>query len=624
MIRLLCFEPAGQVVTLDEDDLTRHVLGLGATGCGKTTGLVNRVLQQTIAWRASDLGRKPGLLVLDPKEDDTPQKVEAYARESGRLEDVTILSAGGDAYYGYFADFRRLQQVDDFTRRVLYGSRDMGEENAYWTESRYGLVSSALTVLLAVSPFPTFDRVVEFLRSWFYGQDSDLIKQSLHFVERVLGSSDLKAATRRRLELAIAEAQNWKALDARTRELHKSTLNNALRALLSPTGRDIFDETRPYRFDPKDVLRGKILVASVNAVTHPELTGLLFKALKRDYCEAVLSRVAFDPQVERLCGLILDELPLSVTSEDVESLAVLRSKGGFVVACAQGLSGLDDVLGPRRRAALLSNFNSVFYFSSRESQTDEHAMLSLGLDDSPSDHATSKQEGSLLEPFPSAPPRLVCSPGSLARLPQHHAFVKLASGVVTKLPVWLEPKFHNFPPPKRPNEEDDLAKAADSVRSADQDDDNRAGVAAFLLHMHRRGHPLKLSPNVVAAAWQLCRPRLELSRVFTQLSPGIAGLETLPPCWLMGLGQWLRKNSSHPSAITQVSVCSGVLWADLDAVSNSCREAPRLVSEAINLFIYPSLWRPLLSRHLRELRLDRPDLRGELESLTKAAANAAF
>jgi hypothetical protein len=35
----------------------------------------------------------------------------------------------------------------------------------------------------------------------------------------------------------------------------------------------------------------------------------------------------------------------------------------------------------------------------------------------------------------------------------------------------------------------------------------------------------------------------------------------------------------------------------------------------MNLFIYPSLWRPLLPRHLAQLTVERPDLRPELQSL---------
>src|SRR5581483_7976008 len=311
MIQLLCYEPAGQVLRWSADDLTRHVLGLGATGCGKTTGLVNPLLQQLMAWHPGEPDRKPGLLILDPKEDDTQDKVRAYAREVGRLEDVVVLSNTGHSYYGYFADFKKLEQVDEFTRRVLHGTQKMGDQNAYWTETRFGLVNSALTVLLARGEPLTFDTVAEFLGAWFYAEDSAKVKESLAFIERLLSVGNLQPGTRRRLQLAVVEARNWKVLDTRTRELHKSTVSNALRSLLSPAARDLFDETRGQRFNPADVLSGKIMVASLNAVSHPHLASLLFKALKRDYYEAVLSRVQANPERDRLCGLILDELPLS-------------------------------------------------------------------------------------------------------------------------------------------------------------------------------------------------------------------------------------------------------------------------------------------------------------------------
>ena len=76
------------------------MLGLGSTGCGKTTGLVNPLLQQAIAWRAGEIESKVGLLVLDPKGDDTQSEAKAYAQEAGSLDDLVILSETGDSYYG--------------------------------------------------------------------------------------------------------------------------------------------------------------------------------------------------------------------------------------------------------------------------------------------------------------------------------------------------------------------------------------------------------------------------------------------------------------------------------------------------------------------------------------------
>ncbi len=360
----------------------------------------------------------------------------------------------------------------------------------------------------------------------------------------------------------------------------------------------------------------------MNAVCHPELTALLFRALKRDYYAAVLSRIAFRPEHDRLCGLILDELPLSVMPDDAEALALLRSKGGFVVACAQGISGLDEAVGYRRRATLLANFNSILYFASRDDQTDHHALLTLGLRDSPPASASGDDHGDfqVLERIPAGLPRPVCPPGALARLASHHAYVKLANGSVTNDPLWLEPRFHDFAPTPPPVESDDLARAIAALKPAETEPTNRpVDVPMFLLYMHRQRHPLRLTPSIVAAAWQLCRPRTHPNRILARWSEQIAGLDSLPPCWLIGLHRWLLKNPAMGSTLVAVSINMGILWPELGPASQMWGDGPLSVPESVNRFVYPSLWRPLLPRHWKRLRVDRPDLRAELQSLPQLA-----
>jgi len=178
MIKLNCYEPGHRAqhspyIRLTSDDVARHVLAIGATGSGKTTSFINPALQQLIAYGAGG-GDAVGMLVLDPKADDTSQKIASYAKAAGRQDDVVVLSAtaDGDSFYDYFAGLQRLEQVDEFARRALFGSRDMGEANAYWSEYRFGLLSSALTLLLSAGEPITFDRAVGFLSAWFYSRDS--------------------------------------------------------------------------------------------------------------------------------------------------------------------------------------------------------------------------------------------------------------------------------------------------------------------------------------------------------------------------------------------------------------------------------------------------------------------
>ena len=628
MIRLACYEPPGLVLELGPEDLTRHLLALGSTGSGKTTGLMNPVLRQVIQWRAHDPANKIGLLVLDPKQDETEQKVAAYAAEAGRSADVAVLSNSGDCYFDLLGGFRRLHHVDEFTRRLLSGTRDMGNQNAYWTESRYGIINACLTVLLASSSGITFDSAIAFLREWICNQNSTKVRQALAFAEKLLAQATLKPTTRRRLELALAEAANWKSLDGRTRELHKSALNNALRPLLSPAARDLFDATRRRRFDPAEVLRGRILVASVNAICHPQLAAVLFKTLKREFFEAVLSRVAARPEGDRLCGLMLDELPLSAMPEDIDALGLIRSKGGFVVACSQGLNALDEVLGWRRRKALMTNFNSVVFFNSREDETDEFAMLALGSHeqatqrDTPEGTAGPIQTAELPPSWRQVP---VCPPGSLSRLGQHEAYVKLANGSGRIGPVWIAPLFFHYVPSKVLVEPDDLTEAAAALREGEAKEQSSvscgSGVSFFLLRMHREGNPLILTPSIVASAGQLCTPKVPRNQILRLIPGKIVGLELLPTCWLLGVYRWLLEYQELATTIDGVSISSGVLWPQLHPATAMWGDGGFSIPQSLNLFIYPSLWRPLRRRHWAQLRSERPDLREELETQPQICSN---
>lgn len=619
MIRLRCYEPAGRVLELAPDDLTRHVIAFGATGSGKTTALINPVLRQLIGWRSSEASTRVGLLVLDPKGDDSVQKIQAYAREAGRQSDLVCLSPGGEAWYDLLGGFERLDQTQAFANRLLLGTRDLGANNAYWTETRNGLVETALVLVLANGRPVRFADAIDFMQAWWFSSDSSQIEPKLEFVRRLLNEGKLGTRTHRRLELALTEAGNWTRLDSRTRELHRSTLQNVLRPLLSSAAHSLF-EPKGAQFHPLSVLHGKILVVSVDAISHPELARLLFRIIRQDFYAAVQSRAVVRPERDRLCGLIADELPLSAMPEDVQTLSIIRAKGGFVVAAAQSLNGLDEVLGWRGREALVANFNSVFFFSARENALDEYACLALGTRErhKTKDVISSDRDVLVEGRAESIFREPVCPPGTLARLKQHQAYAKLADGTVTELPAWLEPSFFDAPSVQPALAPDELAEAVTNLKERVEPDVN--GMPSFLLHMHRSGHPFMTTPNIVSATWLLCIPRVSRNEVLRDFGRRIPGVRSLPSCWVAGLYHWLARYPSAATKIAGVELRSGVLWPKLQAFNASGDERAVLIPESLNLFIYPSLWRPLQPRHRAQLLLDRPDLREEILSLPKVSS----
>ncbi|HEV2247248.1 MAG TPA: type IV secretion system DNA-binding domain-containing protein [Terriglobia bacterium] len=622
MISLRCYEPAGRVLTFSPDDLTRHVIAFGATGSGKTTALINPMLQQLVRWRADEPCSRPGLLVLDPKGDDSAEKVRAYARAAGRERDLAVLSIGGDTFYNLLGGLERLEQVESYARRLLSGTRDLGRENAYWTESRDGLVQTALVILLANGHPVTFEDAISFMQAWWFSPDSTRLQPKLNFVRRVLSGEILQPLSRRRLELALSEVKNWATLDGRTKELHRSTLHNALRPILASAAHSLFTP-KAMEFSPRSVLEGKILVVSLDAISHPELARLVFRIVRRDFYAAVQSRKAFQPERHRLCGLVADELALSAMPEDVQPLSVIRAKGGFVVAATQSLNGLDEVLGLRGREALLVNFNSAFFFAARERALDEHALFALGTRERRERQRSTVDLGEVVAhgSNESIIKEAICPPGALARLQQHQAFVKLADGSCTEHPVWLEPSFFDAVVEPLPPERDDLARAVKKARELPESDDvPTEGISVFLLHMHKSGHSLLNTPAVLAALWPLCIPRESRNELLLRFQARIPGLESLPSCWLTGLLHWILANPSFAPAITEVAIKSGVLWPKLDRAFTLWGAGGVGIPESINLFIYPSLWRSPSRRHLARLLTERPDLAEELRSLVHPPA----
>ncbi len=617
MIHLRCYEPAGRVLQFSPDDLTRHIIAFGATGSGKTTGLINPMLQQLLNWRADDPSRRPGLLMLDPKGDDSAEKVRSYARSAGREADLAILSLGGNTFYDILGGLERLEQIETYARRLLSGTRDLGRDNAYWTETRDGLVQTALVILLANGRPVTFDDAVSFMQAWWFAPACTRVQPKLDFVNQLLSGDVLHPLSRRRLELALSEVKNWTTLDGRTKDLHRSTLANALRPLLSSAAHSLFAPSG-IEFHAGDVLEGKVLVVSVDAVSHPELARMVFRIVRQEFYAAVQSRKHFRADRDRPCGLIADELALSVMPEDVQALSVIRAKGGFVVAAAQSLNGLDEVLGARGREALLVNFNTTFFFSARERALDEHAFFSLGIREKRERQRTHIDQGELVTSSvrESVVQEAICPPGSLARLQQHQAFVKLADGTGTPGPVWLEPSYFDSQERAEPQETDDLAEAIEKARNLPlQNGGREEGLSLFLLHMHKRHHALRTSPTVLAAIWPLCVPRVSRNELLSRFPQRIPGLESLPSCWLAGLSRWFAVNPLLTPAVTEIAVRSGLLWPKLDRAFTLWGDGETLIPESINLFVYPSLWRSPSPRHRMSLAVERPDLVEELNSL---------
>jgi hypothetical protein len=82
--------------------------------------------------------------------------------------------------------------------------------------------------------------------------------------------------------------------------------------------------------------------------------------------------------------LILDDWPTAITGgwgnlhSDIEALAMIRSRGGFLITSSQSLSALDSIVGTTDRRAALANFANLIFFRGRDPEVDQIAANYLG------------------------------------------------------------------------------------------------------------------------------------------------------------------------------------------------------------------------------------------------------
>jgi hypothetical protein len=588
---LPAYEPAGAVVRLTAGDLLQHTLFIGATGAGKTT-VLNQVLKQLIQVPEP----APSMLVLDGKADETAAKITAWAKGFGRK--VAVIDGSGAAYFPLFDRLRTLEDLEPVARQLLSASADMGAQNEYWNEYRNSLLRMALGCVLALHSDTRFESVMGVIRDLLLGRDA--AKNSTASARRI---SELLTKVGPRLSLSEklgleqieTELHTWAAMDLRTKGIHQSTLMNALSPLLSAAAVGCFQGEGQDINLARHLAVGGLIVVQINALTHPQLAKFLFRMLKDEWMTALAQRRTTHDSCDPLAFLVIDELPLAATPEDVTALQTVRSRRGAIITTCQSLVGLDLVLGTRLREAMLANFANLFFFRSQDAAVDQLAHNLLGMRLVPTDGPPPQPLGGLLleTPMPSGLLLPVCPPGTLARLGVNEAFVVTASGCFTA-PLWLAPLY--FQPEKSLPTPKPKRTFRDRLAQLKQPETPWRHILMrrqYALH-EKLNHPLE--PNEITMLAIHClkpiQPYEEMLRAakafFNEHGQSPRGLSYLPTPWLIGL----------PHILKRLAIVQGqLLFKFEEFYVNEGFLLFHLEGESPHSFIEPDLWSVCGSRN---------------------------
>lgn len=379
LIELKCFEPAGSSVEFTRDDLLGHSLALGGTGSGKTSRFILPMIQKLVCSE-----ERVGLVILDTKADgQMSAAVRDAVIESGRESDLITIDGSGQQTLDVFGDATcfGLDEVDSLTS--LLGSlipRD--KRNPYWEQTFEALIRQALR-LMVLKEDPKLDYpslVAQLIRYLLLHKLQDSYFKEI--VEQLEIRRGQQAPNIQCLyDEVMATHRMWDTLDFRTRSILQSMATSLTGSMNSPLAHGYFTGGEKCSIS-QAVRSGKILLVSIDGVRHGVVARLVACIVKGRFYEAILNRNPLEPNL--LTGLMLDDWPTAITSgwgnlySDIEALAMIRSRNGFMVTSAQSLSALDSIIGVTDRRAAVANFSNLIFFRGRDPEVDLIAAHYLG------------------------------------------------------------------------------------------------------------------------------------------------------------------------------------------------------------------------------------------------------
>lgn len=317
-------------VGLSATDALQHLHVLGPTGVGKSTLLLNLILQ--------DIDEGRGVVVIDPKGDLVSDVLARVSSE--RHDDVVVLDPADEArpvgINVMNSNGRSAELVADQVLAVFHGlyadnwgprTQDILHASLLTLAGRDGMTLCALPVLLSNERFRA--RMVAGLT------DEIALKPFWHWFE------------------SISDGERQQAI---------APVMNKLRAfLLRPRMRAVIGQSEP-RFDLAQVFTKKkiVLVSLAKGVLGPEAAALLGSLIVSQVWQAALGRVRISAERRHPVMVYVDEFQdyLHLPTDLTDVLAQARGLGVGLTLAHQHLAQLPAAM----RSAVLSNARSRICF----------------------------------------------------------------------------------------------------------------------------------------------------------------------------------------------------------------------------------------------------------------------
>ncbi len=358
-------------VILGARELAMSVIVLGEVGSGKTSGTINPAADQLMKTGAS-------FVYIDGK-GDMARAIEALAHRNGRVtKRIGVGASRMNVLHGFSP-----QQIAKITKDAMRQNGMTGADSAFWINGAASVAESALTVLGEGDNY-NLDALRRFVfNKAFYKERIAAASERLIVLQGRADQGDTVATTEKRaLKMALEYfGDQYDTMHDPMRNGIQATLATVLQPFQSPALVDAFC-SGDSDINLSDLDDGTIFVVELSFSEHDIAGPLVVLFLKERVFRHIRGRALFardDRRRTLLTGVIADEYQKIVSLTDTESLEVIRSLGGFVIAGTQSINAMIRSLGSRETTyALLQNFVQKITYGTSDAETIDYFTKIIG------------------------------------------------------------------------------------------------------------------------------------------------------------------------------------------------------------------------------------------------------
>ena len=355
--------PGSQVV-LKQRDLAKNSIAIGDIGAAKTSAMI-------VPWTLQLMDTGAAFVFIDGKGEAASAIAHAGELIGREVKRIGIGALGLNLLHGLTP-----QQNTKLILDALHLTGQSGSDSGFWTSNVATLSENALGVLQLEPEFYNLDALYKFVyKEAFRNARLAFANDRLATLQARVDAGDKNANNARRsLRICVEYFEDvFSSMNEKTRNDINTTFGTVLSKFQNPDLIDAFCSSVQEQAKLGDLADGTIFVLDLPLSKYDIAAQFVLLFVKEAVFRLVKARGEMpqhDPRRQRMVGLIADEYQKIASGTDADSLDVLRSLNGFVIAGTQSINAMERAIGNEATTkALLANFVNKIAFGSGDPDT---------------------------------------------------------------------------------------------------------------------------------------------------------------------------------------------------------------------------------------------------------------